>query len=105
MRVQHKPIISRCLLYFYNSIIVNFEDWQSRILRKRRLMVTYFSSSSLITILVVPYEGNRLSSPSSSQLPTPGDYYSRTPLNPYLSVDDSGYGLLEVMGYEGSILV
>ena len=32
-------------------------------------------------------------------------YYSRTPLNPYLSVDGSGYGLLEVMGYEGSILV
>ena len=31
--------------------------------------------------------------------------YSRTPLNPYLSVDGSGYGLLEVMGYEGSILV
>ena len=27
--------------------------------------------------------------------------YSRTPLNPYLSVDGSGYGLLEVMGYEG----
>ena len=27
------------------------------------------------------------------------------PLNPYLSVDGSGYGLLEVMGYEGSILV
>ena len=26
---------------------------------------------------------------------------SRTPLNPYLSVDGSGYGLLEVMGYEG----
>jgi hypothetical protein len=33
---------------------------------------------------------------------------SRTPLkslNPYLSVDGSGYGLLEVMGYKGSILV
>ena len=37
------------------------------------------------------------------RLPTT-KYYSRTPLNPYLSVDGLGYGLLEVMGYEGSIL-
>ena len=31
--------------------------------------------------------------------------YSRIPLNPYFSVDGSGYGLLDVMGYEGSILM
>jgi len=35
----------------------------------------------------------------------PRSLYSRTSLNPYLSVDTPVYGLWEVMGYEGSILV
>jgi len=41
----------------------------------------------------------------NSYPPGPSTMYSRTPPNPYPSVDAPGYGLWEVMGYERSILV
>lgn len=55
------------------------------------------------TFYAVTIHGLRRLMDTPFQLPSP-ECTGRIPLNPYLSVDVSGYGLLKIMGYEGSIL-